>query len=105
MFASSSKRAISSTTTVISLPRRAASCVDQDAHQLRVRAGPIHGLLDRDHVGIASCLLDEGDDGPEGLEGVMQQDVALADALEHVGPLHQRCRHARREWQVLEVEP
>ena len=46
MLASSSKRASSSTTTVTSLPR--ARRVDQDLHQLRVGAGAVDRLLDRD---------------------------------------------------------
>jgi hypothetical protein len=59
MLASSSKRAISSTTTVTSLPFCAAS--QQRLHQDRVGAGAIDGHLDRHHLGIGGRLFEQFD--------------------------------------------
>ena len=62
--------------------------VDQRADQRRVDAGPVHGLLDRDHVGVVGRLLDEGlDRGREGVVGMVDEDVALAHRREDVGRL------------------
>ena len=82
MFASSSKRAISSTTTVTSLPRRAASISASISTEFD--AGAVDGLLDRDDVGIVGGAADELDDRVERLVRVVQQDVVLADRREDV---------------------
>jgi hypothetical protein len=49
-----------------------------------VGAGAIDGLLDRQHVRVFGRLADEVDHRLEGLEGVVQQQVAGADRLEQV---------------------
>ncbi len=65
--------------------------VDQRRHQRRVRARPVDGLLDREHVGIGDRLLDEPlDRCRERVIGVVEEDVALANRGEDVallGPL------------------
>ena len=61
---------------------------DQGRDQRRVVAGPVHRLLDRQHVGVGDRLLDEAlDRGGEGVVGVVDEDVALADRGEHVDRL------------------
>ena len=101
MLASSSNRAISSTTTVISLPRRAASirmCISSESAPVRYTVC----LIATTSGSRAACSM-KAMTGPERLERVMQQHVALADGLEHVGPLHQHAGHARRERQILQL--
>ena len=58
---------------------------DQRGDQRRVVARAVHGLLDREHVGVVDRLLDEAlDRGHERVVGVVQQDVALAHRAQHV---------------------
>ena len=74
----SSKRAFSSTMQTACLPRSAA--VDQRRDERRVGAGPVDGLLDREHVRVGDGLLDEAlDRGRERVVGMVDEDVALAD--------------------------
>ena len=83
MFARSSKRAFSSTMQTACLPRSAASI--SDGHERRVGAGPVDGLLDRQHVRVLDRLPDEPlHRAREGVVRVVDQDVALADLGEHV---------------------
>ena len=74
MLRSSSKRAISSTTTVTCLPRSAARLSARDDR--RVGAGPVQRLLDGEHVGVVGRLLDHRHDRVERLVRVVQQQVA-----------------------------
>ena len=61
---------------------------DQRRHQRRVVAGPVDGVLDRQHVGVGDRLLDEAlDRGGEGVVGMVDEEVALADRREHVDRL------------------
>ena len=61
---------------------------DQRRHQRRVVAGSVHRLLDRQHVGIGDCLDDEAlHRTGEGVVGVVDEDVALADRGKHVDRL------------------
>ena len=49
---------------------------DQRRHQRRVVAGPVDGLLDRQHVGVFDRLLDEAlDRGGEGVVGMVDEQV------------------------------
>ena len=49
-----------------------------------VPRGAVEGLLDRHHVRVERCLLEEADDHVEGLVGVVEEHVLLADRREHV---------------------
>ena len=61
---------------------------DQRRHQRRVVARAVHGLLDREHVGVVDRLLDEAlDRAHERVVRVVEQDVALAHRGQHVGLL------------------
>ncbi len=74
---------------------------DQRGHQRRVVAGAVDGVLDRQHVGVCDRLLDEAlDRAGEGVVGVVDEQVALADRREHVDrllvfALQARPRHRR----------
>jgi hypothetical protein len=48
-----------------------------------VAAGAIERLLDREDLGIACGLLDEIDDGREGVVGMVEEDFAFADGVEN----------------------
>src|SRR6266581_46806 len=76
--------------------------VDQVLHQNRVGAGPIHGLLDRDHAGIVDRLLQEVDHGVERLKRMVQQDVAFPDDTEQIGTFFQLFGDTRDERGKLE---
>ncbi len=75
----------------LAAPRR----LDQRFHQHRIDAGAIHGLLDRDDVGIVGRLADELDDRLERLVRMVEQDVVLADRRQDVRLLAQAIRQAR----------
>ena len=64
--------------------------LEQQFHQLAFAAGAVNGLLDGQHIGVGHCLAQEGDHRLEALEGVVQQHVALLEAVE------QRTGRARR---------
>ena len=93
MFASSSKRAISSTTTVTSLPRRAASISASISTELTPVRYTV--CLIGDDVRIVGGAADELDDRLERLVRMVQQDVVLADRREDVRLLAQPVREAR----------
>ena len=57
---------------------------DQGLHQHRVSAGAVNRHFDRNHLRILDCLIQQFNDRGKGLVGVMQQDVAFADAFENV---------------------
>jgi hypothetical protein len=58
------------------------------SHERRVVARPVHGLLDREHVGIRDGLVDEAlDRRREGVVRVVEQDVAAAHRGQQVGLL------------------
>ncbi|MDT4851705.1 hypothetical protein FQZ97_858960 [compost metagenome] len=68
-------------------------------HHQRLVAGAVHGLLDRDHVGIRGGQLQQVEHRAEALVRVVQQHVLLAHHIEHRGSrgkhLHRR-RHVGR---------
>ena len=68
--------------------------LDQQFHHHRLRAGAIDRLLDGDHLRIVGRLRDEVDDRLERLVGMMQQNVAAADAIEDGGVAQQLARRA-----------
>jgi hypothetical protein len=86
---------MSSTTTVTSLPRLGSA--QQVLHQHGIGAGTIDGHLDRDHLWIVGCLLQQLDYRIEGLERVVYQDVMLADAGKNVVALGQHLGQAGLE--------
>ncbi len=62
--------------------------VDQRRHQRRVVARAVDGLLDREHVRVGHCLLDEAlDRGGERVVGMVHEHIAFAHRPEHIGPL------------------
>ena len=88
------------------------SGVDQGVDDRRVGAGAVQGLLDGQHLRVRGGLRKEGLHGSgEGVIGVMQQDVALADGGENIlcaggldlGDLTVRGRHERTVLQVRAV--
>ncbi len=80
-----------------------AGGVDQGIHHGGVRSGAVEGLLDGQHLWIGGGLAQEVDHRYEGLEGVVQQQVAFGDGLEDVSRPGQPRRQARREGGELEV--
>ena len=81
---------------------------DQRRDERRVVARAVHGLLDREHVGVVDGLLDEAlDRAHEGVVRVVQEDVALAHRAQHVGLLVlvglQRVLRDRRPRRVAQV--
>ena len=77
----------------------------QSPDDRRVTAGPIQGLLDRQHVGVRRSLADEPDDGIERLVGVVEQDVLFLDGGEEVlglSKIDRGERPQRRLAQILE---
>ncbi len=79
--------------------------LDEGLDDARVRTGPVEGLADRQHPGIACRLSQQIDDRGEGLEGVVQQHVALADDIEQVGIVAQAPRQARGEAGEFQIGP
>ena len=100
MFASSSKRAFSSTSAVTDLPDSAASTSARTIGTV-VRC-PVERLLDRKHVRVARRLAQELHDDVEGLVGVVDDEVLLADRREAVAGM---VAHALREAGVVGLEP
>ena len=72
----------------------------------RVLRGAVERLLDRHHVGVARRLSEKADHHVEGLVGVVQEHVLLADRGEHVAIviLHP-LGHSRREGRPEQVAP
>jgi hypothetical protein len=74
--------------------------VGQRAHDRRVAARPVQRGLDRQHLRVLGRLLEEPlDRGRERVERVVDQQVALADQVEH-RPRRAR-RHRRRAVRVV----
>jgi hypothetical protein len=57
--------------------------VDQQVHQRRDAAGAVDRLLDREHRRIEHRLAQELDHRLERLERLVQEQLALPDAIEH----------------------
>src|SRR5579864_1087216 len=55
---------------------------DQSLHNRRVFIGAINGLLEGNYVGVLGCALDKVHYGIEGIVGMMEQDIALAQLVE-----------------------
>jgi hypothetical protein len=81
MFASSSKRAFSSTHDHDFLA--AADRVDEQVHQRRLAAGAVDRHLDGQHRRVEDRLAHELHHGLERLERLVQEQVAGAHPLEH----------------------
>ncbi len=77
--------------------------VDERVHDGRVRPGPVQRLLDREHLGIGRRLSQEVDHGCEAVEGMVEQDVLLADRLEEVVAPDESLGHCGCEGRVLEI--
>jgi len=60
----------------------AARGLDQQVHQHALGAGAVDGLLDRQHLGVVHGFAQELHHRLEALEGMVQQHVAMAQALE-----------------------
>ena len=105
MLFSSSKRALSSTSTATCLPFRAAS--QQGVDHRRVLAHPVEGDLDGQHVGVAGGRLEEFDHRLERLVRMVQQDVSPLDDVEDLSPCHalQTPRRSGDESRVFQVGP
>ena len=102
MFEASSKRAISSTTSVASLV--AAASISASKHG-RVVAGAVEGLLHGDDGGVFGALLDEVDHRIVRIVGVVEQDVVLAQLVEDVGGLAAQVQRLGREGRELQIRP
>ncbi len=89
---SSSKRAFSSTSTATSLPFWRAS--SSACHHRRVAPHPVQGLLDRQHIRVARCLLQEVDHRLERIVRVVDQDILVADGGKDVAV----ARIAPEQW-------
>mmetsp|Transcript_100847 Transcript_100847/g.281024 ORF Transcript_100847/g.281024 Transcript_100847/m.281024 type:complete len:722 (+) Transcript_100847:177-2342(+) len=63
---------------LLAAPRR----LDQQVHQLGLRAGAVDGLLDDQHVGVIDRLAQQLHHRLEALERVMQQHITLLQAVE-----------------------
>ena len=104
MLASSSKRALISTSAVTYLPASAASA--SAATIGLVLRGAVERLLDRHHVRIARRLAQELDHHVEALERVVDEDVLLADRREAVAAVvADALGEARIEGLELQVRP
>ncbi|MCY1229563.1 hypothetical protein D9M72_419320 [compost metagenome] len=74
----------------------------QRFHDQRLIAGAIDRLLDRDHVGVGRCQLQQVEHGTEALVRVVQQHVLLSHHVEHRragGEGLDRGGHIRRKLQ------
>src|SRR3546814_52413 len=82
--------------------------VARSLHQVlddrRVLAGPVKGLLDRQHARVVGGLADELEHRRERVERVVQQHVAGGHALEDRVDIGQLARHERRVLQVRAVD-
>ena len=81
--------------------------LDQGGDDRAVLGGAVEGLLDGQHIGVARRLADELHHHVEALEGVVDQDVLLADGGEAVAAVvadaFGEARLERRELQVRAV--
>ena len=62
-----------------------------------IAAGAVQGLLDGQHIRIVGRLPHKVDDGGERLKGMVQQDVAVFQRIEHIDVFLQARRHFRSE--------
>ncbi len=77
--------------------------IDQRVDDLGVGPGAVQRLLDRQHVRVLRGLTQQVDHRAEGLVGMLQQDVLLADRLEQVVGARQHAREARTEGRKLQL--
>ena len=80
-----------------------AGGIDERIDDGRVRSGPVQRLLDREHLRVGRRLAQEVDHRREAVEGMVQQDVLLADRLKEVLMSEQPLRHGGYQWRVLEI--
>ncbi len=71
----------------------------------RVVAGAVEGLLHAHHRRVLRALLDEPDHRIVGVVGVVQQNIALAQLVEHIARLAAQVQRLGREWRKLQVRP
>ncbi len=83
----------------LACPRGIDECLQQGG----VMAGAVHSLLDRHHVRVLRRLLDEIDNGGEGLIRMVQQDIAIADRAEHIRLVQQCLWQPRTERRILKI--
>ena len=76
----------------LAAPRRLHQQVDED----RARASAVQRHADRDHLGVERGLAQELDHRLEALERMVQQHVAAADRVEHVGAAGEIGQAARQ---------
>ena len=85
---------------------RALFGIVQGGDDRAILRGPVEGLLDRQHIGVARGLADELHHHVEAFERVVDQDVLLADGGETVAAVvADPFREARLEGRKLEVHP
>src|SRR5690606_39493190 len=72
----------------------------QRVDDLRVLAGAVQGLLDREHARVVGGLAQQFEHGGERVERVVEQYVAARHGLEHRVDAGQRAGLERRELQV-----
>jgi hypothetical protein len=101
MLASSSKRAMSSTTTVTSLP----FCAARSRCSISTESVPVRYtvILIATTCGSSAAALQHLDHRSEALEGMVEQDVLLADAGEDLVALGQHLGQAGLEGAVFQV--
>ena len=80
-----------------------AGRLGQVADQRRVLADPVQRLPDRQYVGVRAGLAQQFEHGRERFEWVVQQQVALADGVEHAGVSREGARHGRHERRIFQV--
>ena len=81
----------------------AARRFHQQVHQFGLGAGAIDGLLDRDHRGVGGGRAQEVEHRIEGLERMVQENVARRDAGEHLVGFSQQHRVGGLKRRELEV--
>ena len=79
--------------------------LDQGIDDRGVAAGAVQRLLDGEHGWVGGGLPQEIHHRCEALEGMVQQQVGLADRREHVGCVVETTGQARCERRVLQVVP
>ncbi len=103
---SSSKRALSSTSTATCFPRSVG--LEQGIDHRGVMSHAIEGLFDGEHLRVAGRGVQEIDDRSERVIGMVDQDIFLANGrkdvigLQHVLELGQEARLVRRVFQLVE---
>src|SRR5438067_1982910 len=74
-------------------------------HDRRVLARAVQRLTHRDHFRIFRAGLDKSDYSIKGIEGMMKQDVVLANLFEDVARFSRQMQFAWNEWPELQVGP